>query len=63
MTSWDLILGLDIPCKGLRLAYPLGLPCNRELTSAAHLAGLRSPVHAQGKGSLSVGISGLAWTA
>lgn len=63
MASWDLGLGLDIPCKGICLAHSLGLPCNPELTSAAHLAGLRSPVHSQGKGGLSVGSSGLAWAA
>lgn len=44
-------------------AYTLHLPYNPGLTSAAHLAGLRSPVHNPGKGSLSVGISGLTWTA
>lgn len=63
IASWDLSLGLDIPGKGIGPAYSPSLPCNPELTSAAHLAGLGSPVRGQGKGSLSVGISGLAWTA
>lgn len=38
-------------------------PCSPELTSAAHLAELRSPGQDRGKGSLSVGVSGPAWTA
>lgn len=61
--SRDPGVGADIPGKGPSPVYFPSLPCNPELTSAAHLAGLRSPVYRQGKGSLSVGISGLTWTA
>ena len=61
--SRDPGVGVDIPGKGPSPGYFPSLPCNPELTSAAHLAGLRSPVHHQGKGSLSAGISGLTWTA
>lgn len=56
-------LGARHPTQGDELCLSPGLSCNPELTSAAHLAGLGSTVQRQGEGSLSVGISGLAWTA
>lgn len=47
--SWDPGLGADIPGKGPSPVYFPGLPRNPELTSAAHLAGLRSQSTVRGK--------------